>query len=141
MTSFIAKIVIVTTLGLSVNLPMASAQGLPPEMPVPRADLMVRKADGLLIDVRTPEEWAQTGVPATAHTISIKDDDFVARVEKIARGDKSKRIALICKSGNRSARARDILIDAGFENVTSVAGGVTGTEGWIDADLPVRPYP
>jgi|ETNmetMinimDraft_28_1059901.scaffolds.fasta_scaffold65159_1 rhodanese-related sulfurtransferase len=135
-----ARAILITagTLCLSAG---AVAQGLPAEMPVPRADLMVRKADGLLIDVRTPEEWAQTGVPVTAHTISLDDDAFVARIEKIARGDKSKRIALICRTGNRSAQARDVLLAAGFENVTSVAGGVAGTEGWIDADLPVRPYP
>ncbi len=125
-------------MGLSGN--SALAQGLPAEMPVPKADLMVRKANGVLIDVRTPKEWAQTGVPATAHTVSIDDDDFVSRVDTITAGDKSRRIALICRSGSRSAKARDQLIGAGYENVTSVAGGISGPEGWIDADLPLRPY-
>ena len=118
----------------------AQAQGLAPEMPVNKADLMVRKAGGLLIDVRTPEEWQQTGVPVTAHTISVEDGDFVSQVEAITQGDKTRRIALICRSDNRSATARDQLLQAGYENVTSVEGGVTGPNGWIDADLPVRPY-
>lgn len=116
------------------------AQGLPPEMPVSRADLMVRKAGGVLIDVRTPEEWQQTGVPVTAHTISAKAGDFVSQVNAITKGNKAQRIALICRSGERSDEARDTLIEAGYENVTSVEGGVSGPNGWIDADLPVRPY-
>ena len=118
----------------------ALAQGLPPEMPVSRADLMVRKAGGVLIDVRTPDEWRQTGVPVTAHTVSKDDSNFVSQVDKITGGDRSQRVALICNSGNRSAEARDTLLAAGYQNVTSVAGGVNGPEGWIDADLPVRPY-
>ena len=121
--------------------PPAFAQGLPAEMPVNRADLMVRKAGGILIDVRRPDEWAQTGVPVTAHTISVADDDFVSQVNRVTGGDKSQRIALICRSGNRSADAREKLLAAGYNNVTSVAGGVMGPDGWVDADLPVRPYP
>lgn len=118
----------------------AAAQGLPPEMPVSRGDLMVRKAGALLIDVRTPEEWAETGVPVTAHTVSLEDPDFMATIARLTKGDKDQSIAFICRSGNRSAKARDRLIEAGYTNVTSIAGGVSGTNGWIDADLPVRPY-
>lgn len=119
----------------------ATSQGLPPEMPVSRGDLMVRKAGGLLIDVRTPEEWTQTGVPVTAHTVSLEDPDFLSTIERLTKGDEDRRIAVICRSGNRSAEARDRLLDAGYTNVTSIEGGVSGTDGWIDADLPVRPYP
>jgi len=118
----------------------AIAQGLPPEMPVSKGDLMVRKAGGLLVDVRTPQEWRETGVPVTAHTVSLEDPDFLSTIERLTKGDKDRKIALICRSGNRSAKARDQLLAAGYTNVTSIAGGVTGTEGWIDADLPVRPY-
>ncbi|MEQ9317194.1 MAG: rhodanese-like domain-containing protein [Henriciella sp.] len=101
---------------------------------------MVRKAGALLIDVRTPKEWAESGVPVTAHTVSLEDPDFMSTIERLTKGDKDRSIALICRSGNRSAKARDELIEAGYTNVTSIAGGVSGTNGWIDADLPVRPY-
>lgn len=119
----------------------ATAQGLPPEMPVSKADLMVRKAGGLLIDVRTPEEWRQSGVPVTAHTISVEGGSFVSEINTLTGGDKSRRIALICRSGERSGEGRSRLLAAGYQNVTSVAGGVMGPDGWIDADLPVRPWP
>ena len=132
---------LVAAAAIAVSLHGAAfAQGLPAEMPVSKADLMVRKAGGILIDVRTPEEWAQTGVPATAHTVSNDDPDFVSRISYIAGGDTTARIALICRTGHRSAEARDKLLAAGFTNVTSIEGGISGPNGWVDADLPLRPY-
>lgn len=127
-------------LALTWLAPLATAQGLPPNMPVSRADLMVRKANGLLIDVRTPSEWQQTGIPVTAHTISFSDSDFLSQVDVLTSGDRSRRIAVICRSGDKSLEARNALLNSGYQNVTSVTGGVTGPDGWIDHDLPVRPY-
>lgn len=101
---------------------------------------MVRKAGALLVDVRTPAEWAETGIPATAHAVMLQDPQFLEKIRALTGGDTTRRIALICRSGNRSAKARDLLGAAGFTNVTSVAGGVLGPEGWLDLELPVRPY-
>jgi rhodanese-related sulfurtransferase len=41
---------------------------------------------------------------------------------------------VVCRSGNRSARGRDILLGAGFPAVTSMADGMSA---WIAAALPV----
>lgn len=116
------------------------AQGLPDEMPVQRGDLMVRKAGAILIDVRSPSEWRQTGIPVTAHTVSMDDPQFLARVAEITGGNSAQRIAVISQLGIRSSQARETLRAAGYTNVTSITGGVIGPEGWIDSDLPVRPY-
>ena len=137
---FFRNLAVSLLLGSSLAAP-ALAQGLPDEMAVHRGDLMVRKAGGVLIDVRSPAEWAQTGVPVTAYTISLEDPDFLARVEEITGGNRDQRIAVISHFGVRSAEARDALRAAGYTNVTSIAGGLSGPEGWIDSDLPVRPYP
>ncbi|MEA5077769.1 MAG: rhodanese-like domain-containing protein, partial [Anaerolineaceae bacterium] len=37
---------------------------------------------------------------------------------------KDQEIVVVCRSGNRSAQGRDILLNAGFTNVTSMAGGM-----------------
>ena len=37
---------------------------------------------------------------------------------------KDQEIVVVCRSGNRSATGRDILLDAGFNQVTSMAGGM-----------------
>jgi molybdopterin/thiamine biosynthesis adenylyltransferase len=49
--------------------------------------------------------------------------------------DRSQRVVLLCRVGNRSARAADTLrSELGYENVASIAGGI---EAWRDAGLPV----
>ena len=116
------------------------AQSLPPEMPVSRADLLVRKAGGTLIDVRSPEAWRQTGVPVTGHAISFENPNFLSSVAEVVGGDKAAPIVLVCQAGDVSVQARETLLAAGYENVTVMAGGISGPNGWIDADLPLRPY-
>ncbi|MBI1359513.1 MAG: rhodanese-like domain-containing protein [Alphaproteobacteria bacterium] len=97
-----------------------------------------------LFDVREPKEWAETGMPAMAHGVPISSPDFVERVLAEVGGDKSKPVAVICKSGTRSTRAADKLAAAGFTNVTNVGDGMMGHEGvgpgWLAAKLPTKPY-
>jgi len=94
-----------------------------------------------LIDVREPSEWAQSGVPASANRISISRPDFVDAVLQAVNGDKSKPVAVICRSGSRSVRAANQLAAAGFTNVTNIGDGMIGREGvgkgWLAASLPL----
>ena len=103
------------------------------------------KDKSTLIDVREPAEWAETGVPTGASTISISRKDFVDAVLDKVGGDKSAPVALICRSGNRSVKASEALTAAGFTNVTNVGDGMLGREGvgkgWLAAKLPVSPAP
>ncbi len=93
-----------------------------------------------LVDVREPSEWAQTGMPARAKGVPISSADFVARVLAISGGDKSKPVAVICRSGNRSVKAAQQLVEAGFTNVTNISDGMMGRDGagkgWLAASLP-----
>ena len=103
------------------------------------------KDKSALIDVREPAEWAETGVPSGATTISISRKDFVDAVLAKVGGDKSAPVALICRSGNRSVKASEALTAAGFTNVTNVGDGMLGREGvgkgWLAAKLPTSPAP
>ncbi len=56
----------------------------------------------LLIDVRTPEEFAQ-GHIAGAININVADSDFAKKVQ--TKTQKQKQIALYCRSGRRSKLA------------------------------------
>jgi rhodanese-related sulfurtransferase len=98
----------------------------------------------LLIDVREPKEWTETGMPATAKGVSISQSDFVQRILAETGGDKTKPVAVICRSGTRSAKAAQQLADAGFTNVTNVGDGMIGREGvgqgWLSAKLPTKAY-
>lgn len=72
-----------------------------------------------LLDVRTIEEY-EAGHIDCAVQISVKDADFEARA--LETFDKSRPIALYCRSGRRSAKASEILTKAGFE-VINLNGG------------------
>ena len=73
-----------------------------------------------LVDVRTPEEFAE-GHIAGAKNINVFDSDFVDEAEKAL--DKSKPIAVYCRSGKRSADAARELTETGF-SVTNLEGGI-----------------
>jgi rhodanese-related sulfurtransferase len=60
---------------------------------------------------------------------------LAARVGELPR---DQEIVVVCRSGNRSATGRDILREAGFMQVTSMAGGVTD---WRAAGHPIATGP
>lgn len=77
----------------------------------------MREQGTLILDVRTPQEWNQGHVPGAT---LIPLDELESRLSELPQDEE---IVVICRSGNRSATARDILLRAGFPAVTSVAGG------------------
>ncbi len=78
----------------------------------------------VLLDVR---QEACDGYVKGAHIISI--DEFsknpqkaVSEVSKLVNNDKSKSIAIYCRSGVRAGRALNILKENGFTNVHNLGG-------------------
>ncbi len=69
-----------------------------------------------LIDVRTPEEF-KSGYLEDA--INIEWQDIKNLNKEIKQDDK---IYLYCRSGNRSGKATDILINLGYKNVKNIGG-------------------
>lgn len=96
-----------------------------------------------LIDIRTPDEWRDTGTPRGAYAITMHQDTkaFVSSVRALAAADPARPIALICHSGYRSSLMRAELEHAGLANVVNVAEGMAGGrygQGWIKSGLPVE---
>ncbi len=87
-----------------------------------------RDQGAFILDVREPDEWAQMHIPDAA---LIPLGELPDRLNEIP---KDKEIVVVCRSGNRSARGRDILLNAGFTNVTSMTGGMTQ---WQAQGFPV----
>jgi rhodanese-related sulfurtransferase len=83
-----------------------------------------------LLDVRTQEEWDEYHAP---NTTLIPLDQLPARLSELP---KDKEIVVICRSGNRSAQGRDILLNAGFAQVTSMKGGLNE---WRASGYPIEP--
>ena len=68
----------------------------------------------IIIDVRTPQEF-ESGHVESAMNIEWQD---ITSVEN--RINKDNRIFLYCRSGNRSQKATDILIDIGYKDVINL---------------------
>jgi len=105
---------------------------------------MSQKGELILIDVRTPSEWAMTGMPRDSVGATLQDIDFVARARGAVFGDLEHPVAVICKSGNRSTYAAQKLVSEGFAHVFNVTEGMTGHlgagDGWIKRGLPTDPF-
>ncbi|WP_295388696.1 rhodanese-like domain-containing protein [uncultured Thiodictyon sp.] len=115
-----------------------------PILTPPQAYDQAKAGTVTLIDVRTPAEWRDTGVPAGAVAIDMQDpkgpDGFAEAVLAQVHGDHAAPIAVICRSGNRSTRVQEALESRGFTNVANVKEGVSGGAngpGWLKRELPV----
>ncbi|WNB16794.1 rhodanese-like domain-containing protein [Marivirga arenosa] len=88
--------------------------------------------DKVVLDVRTPEEYAEGNIEGSQNIDFLKTDYFTSSIEGL---DKNKTYYVICRSGGRSARASDQMRAAGFKNVVNVTGGMLA---WQAANLPVK---
>jgi rhodanese-related sulfurtransferase len=112
-----------------------------------RATLSVREAhdkanagDILLVDIRTPEEWRDTGVPAGAIRLDMTSPVFEARLAALRAQNPGKPIALICRTANRTRHVQEVLSRRGWRELINVRGGMLGDgrhRGWLDEGLPV----
>jgi len=78
--------------------------------------------DTYLVDVRTEAEYKAGAIPSA---INIPFDVIA---DNLPTEDRSARIIVYCRSGNRSGIAQDTLEGLGFTNVTNF-GGVSNWKG------------
>ena len=83
----------------------------------------------ILVDVRTPEEFAQVRVPGA---VLIPLQDFVHRMVELPQ---DRPLLLFCRTGSRSGSATAFLLRNGYAEVANVDGGILA---WYQAGLPVR---
>lgn len=106
----------------------------------PQAQAAAARGALLLVDIRRPDEWADTGIPVPAHPLDMRDPGFTEALLRLAGGDPGRPVALICAGGVRSARLAADLRRAGFTAVADVAEGVLGSPagpGWVARGLPL----
>ena len=87
-------------------------------------------ADLVVLDVRTPEEFAE-GHLEGAVLVDFYDADFA---DQLAALDPDVPYLLYCRSGNRSGETLGVMEQLGFTSVADVGGGIIA---WADAGLPV----
>lgn len=97
---------------------MSEVEVLPAEISVAEAAAR-RDAGAFILDVREPDEWEAAHIPGAT---LIPLGRLSTRLAEVPR---SQEIVVVCRSGNRSRQGRDLLLEAGFNQVTSMAGGLT----------------
>lgn len=107
-----------------------------------------RSGERLIIDIRRPDEWRETGIAQGALTVTMHRDGgptaFLNAIDKSVDGRKDTPIALICASGSRSAWAQRFLAANGYSDVANIREGMLGRgslPGWIERGLPTAPCP
>ncbi|HXW84765.1 MAG TPA: rhodanese-like domain-containing protein [Candidatus Binataceae bacterium] len=128
---------------------MAIRQQTPPEA----HQTLTQNPGAVYLDVRTEGEFAQ-GHAAGAINVPVVfikgpgqmqlNPEFVEVVEQIL--PKNTKLVVGCQAGGRSQRACEMLEEAGYTDLTNVAGGFGGQRdqsgkvvvpGWREAGLPV----
>ena len=98
-----------------------AAPALGAELPPADFAAALKRPGTVLLDVRTPGEFAQGHLPG-ARNIDVSAPDFAARISAL---DPSVPYAVYCHSGNRSAVAVQAMTASGFHDVFHLAGGIT----------------
>ncbi|MGB7316867.1 MAG: rhodanese-like domain-containing protein [Planktotalea sp.] len=99
-----------------------------------------RDGDLILIDIRSPGEWAQTGVAQGAVALTMHSQDFAREITTLLNAQKGKKVGLICATGGRTEYVTSILAQNGFPAVIDVSEGMMGNArgpGWIARGLPL----
>lgn len=90
----------------------------------------------VVIDVRTPAEWSQTGIVPNSHPIMFFDErrkafpqSWMQQASQFINAEQP--VAIICRSGKRSyAVAEYLMLRHGYKHVYNVKGGI---KAWIKA--------
>jgi rhodanese-related sulfurtransferase len=85
---------------------------------VPATEAVAMLASRVIIDVRTPDEFA-AGHIAGAVNIPVEAADFGTRIAEL---DPQEPYLVYCRSGRRSALAADLMATAGFVDVVDAGG-------------------
>ena len=96
------------------------------DVDVAEAAQIVDDGDAVILDVRSPQEFAAGHLP-DAINIDVESADFADRVAGL---DESTETLVYCQTGNRSGVATDEMAELGFTDMSDLQGGI---EAWAAA--------
>jgi monothiol glutaredoxin len=82
-----------------------------------------------LVDVRTPEERAIAAIPGARLLDQQCHDDLLAR-------PRDTSIVFQCHHGIRSQSAAEYFLQAGFQNLYNLSGGIDAWSRLVDPSIP-----
>ena len=127
------RVLIAALFGLVITLPAIGDSKPPGEAEsITPSQLKAQRDSGkapVVIDVRTPEEFAAGHIPGA---VNIPYDVVATRVSEI---DAPNGVALYCMVGPRARKGETALLRAGYASVLHLEGGLAA---WQEAGLPVE---
>ena len=117
--------------GVLAEAPVAKVGEVKNVTPEEVVKLIKENPKTLVLDVRTPEEFA-AGHIAGATNADIMNDDFAQKIAKLA---KDQPVVVHCGSGTRSAKALPTIVQQKFPVIYHMNGGFTA---WKAAGKPVE---
>ncbi|GEM_PF-297618 len=97
-----------------------------------------------VVDIRTPEEWKQTGIIENSVPLTFFNSDgsynvsaFIQKLKKMGI-DKNRPLILVCRSATRTKMVGDFLSNKlGYKKVYQLKGGILN---WIAHNKPLIRY-
>ena len=123
-------ILLVLVLGVIAAACSSRAGTIETVEPAAAAEVIAENPDAIVLDIRTPEEYAD-GIIEGAVNIDFYAPDFAAKIEAL---DRDAEYVVYCRSDNRSGEAMGLFADLEFEQVSEIDGGIVN---WYSEGLPV----
>ena len=92
--------------------------------------IVLHNKGGLILDIRTEEEFAGGHIVDARHIVLDKLADSLESIKKY----REKAVIVCCESGARSSQAARLLKTQGFQNVYNLSGGLAS---WRQDNLPL----
>lgn len=119
-----------------------SALAETPILSAPEAQQRIAEGELILLDIRSRQEWQETGIAKGAWPVSMHERDFGERLQAILAVYPPEQIAMICAVGGRTGHVTSILEKNGIRGVADLSEGMEGNArgpGWIARGLEVVP--
>ena len=109
------RLLLLASLAALLSFQPAQAQTASKPVPATVTAEFLKKPDVVVLDVRTPEEFA-TGHLKGARNLDFRAPGFGEQVRQL---DKSKTYVLYCASGNRSGQSTVLMEELGFRKIVN----------------------
>ncbi|WP_116869804.1 rhodanese-like domain-containing protein [Vibrio splendidus] len=92
---------------------------------------LINRENGVVVDIRTKDEFKKGHITDALH---ILPSDIKSNSLGSLESRKADPIIVVCKTGQTAQESANLLVKAGFENVSVLKSGLVA---WSEANLPL----
>ncbi len=124
-----------------VSLIIVVSNGIASASDTPDALREIEAGKMILLDIRSPGEWKETGIASVAVPLTMHSETFFQGYQKIVDDNPGVKIGIICAVGGRTGWLQAELAKRGLGDVTDIAEGMLGSRagpGWIARGMEIK---